>query len=222
MLAFGAIVWAQSVAPLQTEVLSSRDASRLLLNQVKPDYPAVAHTNYIEGQVQMELIVGADGRVRKAHVLHGHPLLAASALQAIHHWIYRPFVTAQGPTPFCTEVKVVFDLRQHSIDREHFPTTPELDLERRVTPPEALEKPAASPTEPSIRMRVLVGDDGRAIDSSLVSGPTALFESAQRSLAQWQFQPARWGNLAVPWYLEIDVPVPGAESTAASTAPRKP
>jgi hypothetical protein len=56
-------------------------------------------------------------------------------------------------------------------------------------------------------MRVLVGDDGRALDSSLVSGPIGLFESAQNKVTQWRFQPARWGNLAVPWYLDLDVPV---------------
>jgi len=221
ILACAATASPQSAAPLPTEVLSARQSSRLLLNQVKPDYPAVAHANYIEGPVQMELTVGPDGRVRKAHVLHGNSILAASAIQAIRHWIYRPFVTDRGPTPFRTQVKVVFDLKIHSVDREHFPSSPELDLERQVIPPEALDRPAGS-EGPALRLRVLVGEDGRAIDSSLLSGPAALFESAQARVAQWRFRPARWGNLTVPWYLDIDVPLADAESTAASTAPRKP
>ena len=221
VLVLAATAWSQSAAPLKTEVLSARESSRLLFNQVKPDYPAVARTNYIEGQVQVELLVGPDGHVRKAHVLHGNAILAASALQAIHHWMYRPFLTGRGPTPFCTQVKVVFDLKLRSIDREHFPATPELDLQRRVTPPTALDRPAGS-TGPSVRLHVLVGDDGRAMDSSLVSGPPALFETAQASVAQWRFQPARWGNMPVPWYLDIDVPLADDESTAASSAPRKP
>src|SRR5215472_6328185 len=83
---------AQSDPPVQPRVIDARQATRLLVNQSKPDYPAVAHDNYIQGQVQMELTVGADGHVRKAHVLLGHPLLAASALKTVHNWVYRPFV----------------------------------------------------------------------------------------------------------------------------------
>jgi outer membrane biosynthesis protein TonB len=210
---------AQSLAPVAPTVLDSREATRLLMSQVSPEYPAVAHTNYIQGPVQMELLVGSDGYVRKAHVLHGNPLLAASALKAVYHWIYRPCVTAQGPVPFRTQVKVVFDLRRRTDD--HFPTTPERDLEERVTLPQLAEN-FARPSGPSVRLRVLVSADGRAMDSMLVSGSTSLFESAQESVAQWRFEPARWGNLAVPWYLDVDVPVKSDYRPQASAGPGTP
>jgi hypothetical protein len=206
-------------APAQPTVLDSRQATRLLMNQVSPDYPAVAHTNYIQGPVQMELLVGSDGRVQKAHVLHGNALLAASALKAVYHWLYHPCVTAQGPVPFRTQVKVVFDLRHNTSDR--FPTRPEWDLEQRVRLPQVEESDLAR-SGPSVRLRVLVGDDGRAMDSTLVSGSSSFFESAQANVSQWKFQPARWGNLAVPWYLDVNVPVGSAYPSQASVAPREP
>ena len=204
---------AQSDRTVQPRVIDARQATRLLVNQSKPDYPAVAHDNYIQGQVQVELTVGADGHVRKAHVLHGHPLLAASALKSVHNWVYRPFVTADGPTPFSTLVKVVFDLNK----KEHteFPATPEQDLEQQIRLPEVTEQPTDLPGGSPVRLRVLVAEDGRAIDSSLVSGPVALLAAAQNNLSQWKFQPARWGNMAIPWYLEVTVP---AESDVQSEA----
>jgi TonB family protein len=219
-LALGLLLFPGSAAPQgdarpQTEVLSAHEATRLLLSQTKPDYPPIAHANYIEGQVQMELMIGADGKVRKAHVLRGHPLLAASALKAIRRWVYRPFVTAAGPAPFSTQVRVVFDLRDLHQQRDRFPTSPEEDLERQITPPSVIERSSASASDSSVRMRVLVGDDGRAIDSTLMSGPVAFFESAQSTVTQWRFQPARWGNLAVPWYLDLDVPVDSHEPSRA-------
>ena len=221
LLALAATAAAQSDTTPGAGVLSARQATKLLVNQVKPDYPAVAHANYIEGQVQLELMVGPDGHVRKAHVLRGHPLLAAAALKATHRWVYRPWITASGPRPFSTQVKMVFDLhRQSDLAHQHFPTAPAQDLQQRVTLPQVLERPEAAGT--SVRLRVLVGDDGRAIDSSLLSGPVALFQSAQNSVAQWQFQPARWGNLAVPWYLDVDVSVAEAGVSTASTSPRRP
>jgi hypothetical protein len=200
-------------------VIGARQATRLLLNQAKPDYPPVAHDNYIQGQVQMELMVGADGHVRRAHVLHGHPLLAASALKSVRDWVYRPFVTSAGPEGFSTLVKVVFDLNKK--ERTEFPATPERDLEQRIKLPEVLEQPADPPGNPSLRLRVLVGEDGRAIDSTLISGPIALLTTAQNNLAEWKFRPARWGNMAVPWYLEVTVPVEGRADSEASTPPKQ-
>ena len=207
LLALPVTATSQGPARPETEVLSARQATQLLLNQVKPDYPPVAHANYIQGQVQMEVMIGPDGHVRKAHVLHGHPLLAASALKAIRRWVYRPFITTSGPAPFSTQVKVVFDLRDLRRESERFPTAPEQDLERQVRPPSLIDRSFHGPAGPCIHMRVLVGDDGHAIDSTLLSGPLAFFQSAQDEVTQWRFQPARWGNLAVPWYLELDVPV---------------
>lgn len=208
------LVWATALlaqapvdAQVQPTVLDSHQATRLLLSQVPPEYPAVAHTNYIQGNVQIELFVGSDGHVHRAHVLRGNALLAASALKAVSHWIYRPCLTAEGPVPFRTQVKVVFDLRH--IAGDHFPARPEKDLEERVTVPQVAQN-FDPPAGQSVRLRVLVSDDGRAMDSTLVSGSTSLLESAQESVAQWKFEPARWGNLNVPWYLDVDVPVGSA------------
>lgn len=219
LLAFWtAAILAPARAQVQPTVLNSRQASRLLMSQIFPEYPAVAHTNYIQGNVQMELFVGSDGRVRRAHVLRGNALLAASALRAVYRWIYRPFMTAQGPMPFRTQVKVIFDLRRHDTDR--FPANPEQDLQERVTVPQVAEN-FDPPSSQSVRLRVLVSDEGRAMDSTLVSGSVSLLESAQENVAQWKFEPARWGNMAVPWYLDVDVPAGTLYHSQASLAAGK-
>jgi len=200
---------------VQPTVLDSRQATRLLLSQVSPEYPAVAHSNYIQGPVQIELFVASDGHVRMAHVLRGNALLAAAALKAVYHWAYRPCETAEGPVAFRTQVRVVFDLRRDPNAR--YPVTPERDLAERVTEPQ-IARDFAPPSGPSVRLRVLVSDEGRAMDSMLVSGSSSLLASAQESVAKWRFQPARWGNLAVPWYLDVDVPVGPVYSSQASAA----
>jgi len=212
-------VAAQSHPQAQPTVLDSHQATRLLMSQVAPEYPAVAHTNYIQGNVQLEVFVGSDGHVHRAHVLRGNALLAASALKAVSRWAYRPLVTAEGPVPFRTQVKFVFDLRRGATDR--FPSRPEQDLEERVRAPQ-LSGTFDPRSSQSVRLRVLVSDEGRVMDSSLVSGSSSLLESAQESVAQWRFEPARWGNLAVPWYMDVDVPVGTAYHSQASVAVGKP
>lgn len=186
-------------------VLDRRAASGLVLNQAKPEYPPVARVNYIQGHVRLQLAVRRDGRVGEAHVLRGHPILAASALKAIRRWIYRPFLTASGPAPFLTTVDVNFTLHTKKI--EHFPYEAERDLNRQVQPPALLEGPISNGSMASVRLRVLVSDEGHVIDSHPVTGPPSHFEAARKTVERWAFRPARWGALPVPWYLDIDVPI---------------
>lgn len=194
---------ALSGAPLE---IGGRAASRLLLNRVKPNYPPIARINYIRGHVRLLVTVGCDGKVASAHVLHGHPFLALAALQAIRRWVYRPFITPSGPSPFQTRVDVNFSLAvPHSVGR--FPPRPEEFLERGIQPPRLRSDPpkTAAPAG-SITVRVLVNSKGRVADCTLVSGNPQQFEAAKRIVSRWRFQPAKWGNLKVPWYIDIKLP----------------
>lgn len=185
-------------------LLGRKVASELLVTQVKPEYPAVAKVNYIQGQVRMQVFVTAEGRVGEAHVVHGHPFLAASALKAIHRWVYRPFMTKSGPTAFQTFVDINFTLRSRQIDQ--IPAKPERDLTRQIRLPEVLNKTFGSTPAVSVRLRVLVSDKGQVIDSLPLAGLPAHFDTARKSVERWTFRPARWGALSVPWYLDVDVP----------------
>lgn len=201
-------------------LLNPKTAGRLLVNQVLPDYPAVAKLNYIQGTVRLQLIVTSEGRIGEAHVVEGHPFLAASALKAIRRWVYHPFITPSGPTAFQTFVDIKFTLHPRKIDR--LPDRPERDLTQRVQPPRILQKPADPTPAASVRLRILVGDSGKAMDSQPMGGQAAYFRAARKLIETWTFQPARWGALFVPWYLEVDVPVesPHAQHSAADPSGR--
>jgi TonB family protein len=192
-------------APLQ---LDPKAASKLLIHQVVPKYPAIAKANYIWGRVRLKVSVEGSGRVSAVHVLAGHPLLAAAALDAVRRWTYRPLATPSGATGFQTIVDVNFVLRDVKV--EHLPREPERDLARQVRPPELLTPLAEPSPGASVRLRVLVGDNGRALDATPLSGRADEFALACRQLDTWKFRPARWGNLDVPWYLDVNVKVDGA------------
>ncbi len=49
---------------------------------VKPEYSALAKRLNLSGSVKVEVIVAPDGKVKKAHVLGGHPVLAVDAEKA--------------------------------------------------------------------------------------------------------------------------------------------
>lgn len=185
--------------------LDAKVASRLIVNQVRPEYPTVAKLNFIQGSVRMQVLVTSQGSVGEAHVIKGHPILAASALGAVRRWLFRPFRTETGPTAFSTLVDVVFSLQTRKMTP--LPSEPEEYLDRQVKPPEVPETPAGPSNGASVRLRVLVSDKGQAIDTRPLQGQPAHYATARKIVACWAFKPARWGTLAIPWYLDVDVPV---------------
>ena len=211
--------WAQRAeGEPQLPVLDAAKATRLLLNQVPPEYPALAKVNYIQGRVRVQLVVSAAGSVAGAHVLSGNPLLAAAVLDRVRMWRYRPYVAQGGATSFATAVEVKFALRIRKMDLA--PLQAESDFGRQVKPPEVLTRPEkTASTDPSVRLRLLVNAEGKVIDSAILKGIPSLFEGARKSIERWSFRPARWGALSVPWYLEVDVPVYNAPSQAGTRLP---
>jgi protein TonB len=44
----------------------------------------------ISGTVELIGVIGIDGRIRELQVVHGHPFLPKSALEAVRQWTYEP------------------------------------------------------------------------------------------------------------------------------------
>jgi TonB family protein len=199
--------WAQlAEGGRQLRPLNTKKATSLLLSQAPPEYPALAKVNYIQGRVRAQVVVSAAGSVVEAHVLSGNPLLAAAVLNSVREWRYRPFVLEGSSIPFTTLVDVKFALHIKKMDLS--PAQAESDFRRQVKPPEVLARPEkTASSDPPVRLRLLVNEEGRVIDSEILEGIPSLFERARKNIEGWAFRPARWGALSVPWYLEVDVPV---------------
>lgn len=195
---------ADSGSPEQSPLfLSRKAASKLILIQVRPEYPPIAKVNYIQGQVHLQVRVTRQGKVSQVHVVEGNPLLAQAALEAVHKWVYRPYVTKSGPAEFETLVDVRFNLQVKEVS--DIPPNSEAFFDRGVHPPQALKKPAAFPSRGPLRLRLLISDQGQVLDSKLLSGPISALGAAQKDVESWKFKPARWGNQAIPSYLDVDV-----------------
>ncbi|HUU12740.1 MAG TPA: energy transducer TonB [Terriglobia bacterium] len=210
---------AQTSRPaLAPERLDSKAGAKLLKSHDRPEYPSVAKFNFIQGSVRLQVLVSPEGSVREAHVIAGHPILAASALRTVRRWLFRPFKTKDGPTSFSTLVDVIFSLQTKKL--APLPSHPEEYLDRQVKPPEILESPSGPSDGESVRLRVLVGDKGQAIDTKPLSGQPAHFATARKIVSCWTFRPARWGSLPIPWYLDVDVPVEGWVAARGPTDPQ--
>jgi len=61
-----------------------------LIHSVQPIYPRKALKEHIEGDVQLQLVVDAEGSVGNVTVLSGPPLLAPAAIDAVRQFRYKP------------------------------------------------------------------------------------------------------------------------------------
>lgn len=69
------------------------DTSALLKSAthcVAPKMPALARQARIEGQVLVDILVDAKGKVACVQVIIGHPMLISSAVDAAKDWTFRP------------------------------------------------------------------------------------------------------------------------------------
>jgi protein TonB len=80
-----------------------------VLTRTDPAYSEAARRANIEGTVELEVAIDANGRVTDVEVVRGLPLgLSESAAEAVRHWTWRPARTASGPVASRKTVRIRF------------------------------------------------------------------------------------------------------------------
>jgi TonB family protein len=66
------------------------ESNRKILNRVTPQYPEMARTMNLRGNVRAEVLVQPNGVVKSVEVKGGHPVLVRAAQDAIYKWKWAP------------------------------------------------------------------------------------------------------------------------------------
>jgi len=77
--------WAATQAPLSW---GQEEITRKTKSKVAPVYPELARRMNITGVVRIQVTVAANGSVKDATLVGGHPVLANAALDAVKKWRY--------------------------------------------------------------------------------------------------------------------------------------
>jgi TonB family protein len=96
-----------SHAPEQS---SPASANSYLLERVEPQYPEAARLQRVQGPVELKVLVGTDGLVRKLTTISGNPLLVSAATDAVRQWRFKPHEVKGKVVEFETRVTVNFAL----------------------------------------------------------------------------------------------------------------
>ncbi|SRR5258708_5577752 len=81
-----------------------------LIRRVQPEYPPIARSARIQGQVVLAAIISKEGTIENLRALAGHPMLVHAALEAVSQWRYRPYILNNEPVEVETQITVNFSL----------------------------------------------------------------------------------------------------------------
>jgi protein TonB len=81
------------------------------LHHVAPIYPPVALAAGRQGTVELEAVIGEDGRVRDVRVVRSVALLDQAAVAAVRQWRFTPTLLNGQPVPILLTVSVGFHLK---------------------------------------------------------------------------------------------------------------
>lgn len=98
------------VATPQRVRVSQGVTEGLLVHKVTPQYPPIARQARIAGSVVLAALISKNGTIENLRVISGHPMLTASALDAVKQWRYKPYVLNGEPVEVETQITVNFNL----------------------------------------------------------------------------------------------------------------
>jgi len=82
-----------------------------LVKKSPPVYPPAAKAAHVSGTVLLDVLIGADGKVRDLYVLSSSsPLLTQAAKDSVGQWQYSPYMVDGEPQEVTTRVTVFFML----------------------------------------------------------------------------------------------------------------
>ena len=82
-----------------------------LLSSTPPSYPMLAKSQHIEGNVRIDAVVDATGRISSMKVVSGPTLLHQAAMDALRQWKYLPATLDGKPVPMHLTVTLQFRLQ---------------------------------------------------------------------------------------------------------------
>lgn len=85
--------------------------SAKLTSKVDPVYPALARNQHVSGDVRIDALIDANGRVTTMKVIAGPTLLHQAAMDALRQWKYQPATLDGKAVPMHLTVTLQFRLQ---------------------------------------------------------------------------------------------------------------
>ncbi len=110
VIALLALAAAGPVQAQEVKKVSQAEALRNVVTRVQPDYPATARQLRIQGNVELQVLIGETGAVEKVDIVSGNPMLTRPASEALRRWKFTPFTTDGKAVKASTQISITFKL----------------------------------------------------------------------------------------------------------------
>ncbi len=81
-----------------------------VISKPPPEYPDLARSAGVDGVVQLQALVGKDGKVKDVKVMKGVEMLNDAAVKAVRQWVFKPALSNNKPVAVWVAVPVRFSL----------------------------------------------------------------------------------------------------------------
>ena len=88
LLVLAACIPAKAEDPMK---VSRAEAMSAATSKPSPPYPIIAKQLKVEGEVQVQIVIGEEGKVEGATAVTGNPILTKAALDTVKDWKFTPF-----------------------------------------------------------------------------------------------------------------------------------
>jgi TonB family protein len=101
----------QPAAPAAPLAVGGDVKQAKLINSVSPVYPPLAKNQHVSGNVLVDALIDANGKVTTMKVVSGPTLLHQAAMDALKQWKYQPATLDGKPVPMHLTVTIQFRLQ---------------------------------------------------------------------------------------------------------------
>ncbi len=101
----------QPAAPAAALPIGGDVKQAKLLSSLPPVYPALAKSQHVSGDVRIDALIDANGRVTTMKIVSGPTLLHQAAMDALRQWKYQPALLDGKPVAMHLTVTIQFHLQ---------------------------------------------------------------------------------------------------------------
>ena len=96
--------------------LSESDARQHLIQMNQPVYPPIAKAARIEGNIEIEVVIGTTGQIISEKVVSGPSMLRQAALDAVKTWQFSAFQSKSAAVSASTTLTIPFQLEKRAVE----------------------------------------------------------------------------------------------------------
>ena len=179
----------------------------VLIKEVKPDYTEDAKRRQVQGNVELSVIVRADGSVGDTKVAKSlDPDLDQQAIKAVKQWQFKPATKAGTAVNVAVTIELTFSLRENGPIFKPGDEGVTMPVAIKSVNPEYDDGARQEGIQGTVQLEAVVEPSGKLTGIHVVKSlDDRLDRRAVAALGQWEFRPGKKNDVAVRVQVHVEM-----------------